>query len=218
MSVSIIYGVNNALRYESPFQKMFLFKETAILIEDITTKISHIFVHIIDSAIEENNICEYGNTLGLLCERNEITNRVSLKEIMFNFLSDGYIHLIRNDILHKSTGIAIWDDNYEFVVLFGYCFPNRISQTDIRNFTDKVHTNYNANIIKIYTSCVLDKFVGCAVFQGCVCDNLDKIKTGFKVSDYEDWRIKDVINKYADECGLDEHVCGPPMLIFELIN
>lgn len=214
MSVSTIYGVDKALRYESPFQKMLLFKETAILIEDITTKISHIFVRIIDSAIEENNICEYNGILGLLCSKDDFTDRVSLNEMNFNFLSTGYIYRQVNDILHKPIGFVDCDANYEFVVLIGYCFPSKILEKDIRNFLNKVHDNYRA---KIYDSSVLDRFVGIAIFQGYLSDDLAKIKAGFKVSDYEDWRINDLINKYANECGFDAHVCGPPMLIFELI-
>lgn len=215
MSVSTIYGVDKALRYESPFQKMLLFKETLILIEDITANISRIFVRIIDAAIEENNICEYGNILGLLCGKNEITDRVSLAEIKFNFLSNANIYLPINDILYNPIGFVDCDDNYEFVVLVGYCFSNKIKQKDIYVFTDKIRTS--GNIVKIYTNHTLNGFVGCAVLQGEIFNNLDKIKAGFKVSDYEDWRIKDVINRYADEYGFGAHVCGPPMIIFELL-
>lgn len=214
MSIRTIYGVDKALRYESPFQKMLLFKETAILVEDITTKISHIFVRIIDSAIEENNICEYNGILGLLCSKDEFSNRVSLNEMNFNFLSTGYIYRQVNDILHKPIGFVDCDANYDFVVLFGYCFPNRISELDMTNFIQKVNVNYPA---KIYDSVILDRFVGCAIFSGHLSDDLAKIKAGFKVSDYDDWQIKDLINKYADEFEFGAHVCGPPMLLFELI-
>lgn len=213
MSVNSIYGVDKALRYESPFQKMLLFKETAILVEDITTKISHVFVRIIDAAIEENNICEYDGILGLLCSKDDFVNHVSLKEINFNFLLSKYVYLPVNSILYNPITFVSCDYNFQFVVLVGYCFPSKILQKDIRNFIGKVYANYPA---KIYTSTVLDRFVGIVIFQGHLIDDLAKIKAGFKMSDYEDWQIKDLINKYADECGFGAHVCGPPMLIFQV--